>query len=306
MRDSSKPLVTYVVPTYNHSRFIIEAIESIIAQTYENIELIVINDGSTDDTVETISNITKKCSERFVRFNFISRHNKGLVPSLNEGLKWSNGEFFSMLASDDKLLPNKTKIMVDLILNSGPEVVAGFAGMKIIDADSNYVGTHNTRAGTYGFDDLIMKKAPYSAPTQIIRISELRLIGGYDENLLFEDWAILLALTKNGKKIHVIDEVVSLYRRHSSNISKQIINNHSYRMQVLNKYKDHKLYPRASARVLAGHASEIADTNYKDALVSLGLALKKYKPIMSDKKFIRGTADMLKSFIKTKFAKIDK
>ena len=177
--------------------------------------------------------------------------------------------------------------------------------MEIIDADGNHIGTHHTRAGTYNFDDILMKKAPYSAPTQIIRTNELRLIGGYDEDLIFEDWAILLALTKNGKKIQVIDEVVSLYRRHSSNISKQIINNHSYRMQVLNIYKDHKLYPRASARVLAGHASEIAGTNYKDALVSLGLALKKYRPIISDKKFIRGTADMLKSFIKTKFAKID-
>ena len=151
-----------------------------------------------------------------------------------------------------------------------------------------------------------MKKAPYSAPTQIIRTAELRLIGGYDENLLFEDWAILLALTKNGKKIEVIDEVVSLYRRHSSNISKQIINNHLYRLQVLNNYKDHKLYPRACARVLAGHASEIAGTSYKDAFASLRLALKKYKPIISDKKFIRGTADMLKSFIKSKFTKTHK
>ena len=232
MLKNLNPRVTYVIPTYNHSQFILPAIESIIDQTYQNIELLIINDGSTDNTEEIVSKIVTKCENRFTRFKFISRENKGLVKSLNEGLSWAEGEYFCMLASDDILLPAKTEIMIDLISNAHPDIVACFAAMKIIDSDSKCIGKHSPKAGIYDFSDIIMKRAPYSAPTQIIRTSELRLVGGYDENLKFEDWAILLALTQEGK-IQVSNQVVSLYRRHPDNISKQVRENHSYRLQVL-------------------------------------------------------------------------
>lgn len=304
MLKNLNPRVTYVIPTYNHSQFILPAIESIIDQTYQNIELLIINDGSTDNTEEIVSKIFTKCENRFTRFKFISRENKGLVKSLNEGLNWAEGEYFCMLASDDILLPAKTEIMIDLISNAHPDIVACFAAMKIIDSDSKCIGKHSPKAGIYDFSDIIMKRAPYSAPTQIIRTSELRLVGGYDENLKFEDWAILLALTQEGKKIQVSNQVVSLYRRHSDNISKQVRENHSYRLQVLKKYADHYLYRKATARVLAGHASEIADISSRDACITLYRAWKKNWTIIFDKKFRRGTNDMTISFIKLAITKI--
>lgn len=109
------PLVTIVIPSYNHSKYVINSIQSIIDQDYDNIELLVIDDGSTDNSVEVISNFIEcnKISDRFYRFKFIHRENKGLCATLNEGLKWSNGLYFSPFASDDIALPYKISYLVE-------------------------------------------------------------------------------------------------------------------------------------------------------------------------------------------------
>lgn len=301
MNPATASLVTYVIPTYNHAHYLQEAIESLVKQTYDNIELIIINDGSTDDTEQVVEKIKNKCLNRFVRFKFVSRTNKGIVRSLNEGLEWSKGEFFSMLASDDVLLPNKTSLMVELLSNASRQIVAGFAGMEIINSNSKSVGNFLPNAGVYDFEDIFLKRAPYSAPTQMIRTKALKSLGGYDEELKFEDWAILLDLTFGGSQIQVITDVVAKYRRHSTNISKQIINNHAYRMKVLQKFRHHELFNEASARVLAGHASEIASIDHKKAFSSLILAIAHNRRIIFDKKFIRGSSDTIKAKIKALF-----
>ena len=90
--NTSLPLVTVVIPSYNHSKYIQQSIQSVIDQTYARIELIVIDDGSQDDSVARIEVMRQLCEKRFERFLFITRENRGLSKTLNQGIALANGE----------------------------------------------------------------------------------------------------------------------------------------------------------------------------------------------------------------------
>ena len=109
------PLVTIAIPSYNHGRYVQACIESIIEQDYENIELIIIDDGSTDDSVLRIGEMVARCRARFQRFEFLPRSNKGLCATLNEALEWARGFYFAVSDSDDVLLPSKTSVLLSHI-----------------------------------------------------------------------------------------------------------------------------------------------------------------------------------------------
>ncbi|HCJ6574862.1 TPA: glycosyltransferase family 2 protein, partial [Acinetobacter baumannii] len=118
MLFNEQPLVSIIIPCYNHANFVQDCIQSVIAQTYQNIELIIIDDGSKDETVEKIQKLVTQCTERFVKFEFRHRPNKGLSATLNEALEWCQGEYFSAIASDDMMLNDKIEIQIDFLKNS--------------------------------------------------------------------------------------------------------------------------------------------------------------------------------------------
>jgi alpha-1,3-rhamnosyltransferase len=97
-------LVSVIIPSYNHALYIEECITSVINQDYKLIELIIIDDGSTDISVDKINLLVDVCKNRFLRFKFIARENRGLAQTLNEGLQWCEGEYIQCLASDDLIL----------------------------------------------------------------------------------------------------------------------------------------------------------------------------------------------------------
>ena len=113
--NKKNPLVSVVVPCYNHERYVKECIQSIIDQSYKNIELIVIDDGSKDASVAVIEGLRGACEERFTRFEFSARENRGLCNTLNQALDWCQGEYFAAIASDDQWLPFKTEKQVEYL-----------------------------------------------------------------------------------------------------------------------------------------------------------------------------------------------
>ena len=94
MNHENGPLVTAVIPVYNHEKYVAESIRSIIQQTYRNIELIVINDGSKDRSHEVVLGLTEECKRRFVRFEYINRENRGLSATLDQALGMAKGNTF--------------------------------------------------------------------------------------------------------------------------------------------------------------------------------------------------------------------
>ncbi len=109
-KNKSLPLVTIIVPAYNHDKYIEKCIDSIIEQTYQNIEIIIINDGSTDKTIDKI--VSYAHHEKVV---VIDQENKGLCKTLNVGLSLAKGDYISILASDDYLIANKLEKQVEFL-----------------------------------------------------------------------------------------------------------------------------------------------------------------------------------------------
>src|SRR5665647_800828 len=142
----NRPLISVAIPCYNHERYIQDCIKSVIDQDYENIELIIIDDGSSDNSVEKIKEMIPACEERFVRFGFRNRENKGLSATLNEAIEWCRGTYYSSIASDDVMLPKKTSTLLGYI-EEDKDVAGIFCGVYILDSDGRKIALIRPQEG---------------------------------------------------------------------------------------------------------------------------------------------------------------
>ena len=243
MNQSNPPLVSVVIPCYNHEKFVQDCIQSVIDQTYQNIELIIIDDGSKDGSVEKIQEMIPACQERFIRFEFRYRPNKGLSATLNEALEWCQGKYYSALASDDQMFDNKTALQV-AYLEKNKDCVGCFGGYQLIDENNIVTAYSKKDEKSYSFNEIFLHKHDLPAPTQMLLLNKLKEIGGYRKGIIIEDWYMWLKLAKIGK-LHYISEYLAKYRSHNDNITKKIDVMHFGRMQVLDLYSNEKLYKKA-------------------------------------------------------------
>lgn len=245
--QSSQPLVSVVIPCYNHEKFVQDSIQSVIDQTYENIELIIIDDGSQDSSVLKIQAMVEVCEQRFVRFEFRSRPNIGLSATLNEALEWCEGKYFSPIASDDQMLNYKTSIQVKY-LETNNESVAVFGGVQLIDENNRKLEKLLSKARSYSFEDIIMHRHDILAPTQMIRKEAIEKVGGYNSKLFIEDWYMWLILSRQANLFNM-NEVLTLYRKHDGNSSKDFSQMHFGRFEVLNCFSDSEFYVEAVTNI---------------------------------------------------------
>ena len=245
--QSSQPLVSVVIPSYNHEEFVQDAIQSVIDQTYKNIELIIIDDGSKDNSVVKIEEMIDLCEKRFTRFDFRSRPNKGLSSTLNEALEWCEGKYFSPIASDDQMLNYKTSIQVKY-LETNNDSVAVFGGVQLIDENNRKLEKLLSKARSYSFEDIIMHRHDILAPTQMIRKEAIEKVGGYNSKLFIEDWYMWLILSRQANLFNM-NEVLTLYRKHDGNSSKDFSQMHSGRFEVLNCFSDSEFYVEAVTNI---------------------------------------------------------
>ena len=265
---SFEPLVTIVIPSYNHERYVVDSLKGVVSQTYKNIELIVIDDGSTDSSVSKIESMFDVCRQRFKRFEFRSRPNKGLCATLNEALEWSQGEFFSLIASDDILLENKTSVLVE-VLKADNSIVAAFGGLELIDDLNHPVARVYGADKVHTFDEIIMGETVPGAPAGLMRTNALKNVGGYPEFLSVEDWYMWLTLTNTGHRLRSIKEPVVKYRIHENNTAKKYKLMHEQRLEILSFFLQSPLYCRAVSRAHLTSAAEAS--SFPDAAFTLDM-----------------------------------
>jgi alpha-1,3-rhamnosyltransferase len=217
-------------------------------QDYPNIELIIIDDGSTDGTMSVLEGMAEKCRDRFVRFELRSRQNKGQCATLNEALEWASGEFFAQMDSDDVLMSNKVSFQVEQFRRE-PDIVGMFSGTLAIDEHGAEIFRLTHPQKYYDFEDFIMHRHTFHTIGQLLRLDSVRNAGGYPEGCLIGDWYMWMAITKNGSKIKSSHEILAKYRYHQSNASKNKLAMTESRMNVLEYFKDHAHYPDAMAMV---------------------------------------------------------
>lgn len=270
------PTVTVCIPSYNHAKYVNEAIDSVIAQTYREIELVIIDDGSTDESLEIIGKKQIQITDRFIRHEVRSRENKGLPITLNEALAWSNGKYFVMLSSDDILLPDKVKTLVDFLEDN--QFCAGvFGGMFIIDSNGLCLRKVVPPKGIWGFRDVLDKRCKLLAPTMMMRTNTLLEVGGYWEDIALEDRAMSLKLTHKGHKLATTDAIVAKYRNHATNTIKNYKNMLYQRLKIYRKLGDSHLVKRAQSKALYGYCIEISKINNKSAIKFYFIASRRHR-----------------------------
>jgi glycosyltransferase involved in cell wall biosynthesis len=232
--------VTIVLPVYNGEKFISKAINSIINQTYSNWELIIVNDCSTDNSLE----ICKKYAQKDNRIRIYSNKvNLKLPKSLNVGFSHAEGDYFTWTSDDNKFKKNALETMIKALENSnGVDMV--YSDYWNIDANGN-----KTNVCRLQQPDKIVE-SNVCGPCFLYKASIAKIIGEYDENLfLAEDYDYWMRIYIYGKMLH-IDDVLYYYRRHDMSLSvlkKDVINYQTYKaleknfMQLYYKAKINKL-----------------------------------------------------------------
>ncbi|MBC7930771.1 MAG: glycosyltransferase [Rubrivivax sp.] len=208
--------VSVVVPSYNHARFVETTLRSVFRQTLQPAELLVIDDGSADDSPRRIEKMLKDCP---FPCELIARGNRGLCATLNEGLSKTSGKYFSYLGSDDLWLEGFLRARFDL-LESRPRAALGYGHTYYVDGRNRIVdctkdwaeySDGDARAMLFG-----LNAAPMS-PTVMYRRDALAR-HGWNETARLEDYELYLRLSAEGE-FAFDPRVLSAWRRHEENAS---------------------------------------------------------------------------------------
>ena len=222
-------MISVVMSVYNSENYLEEAILSILNQTYKNFEFIIINDGSTDRSLDIIEKYAKKDN----RIKVISRENRGLIYSLNEGIKLSKGKYIVRMDSDDISLENRFQKQIEFMENN---LDVGVCGTNIIAFDDT-----KEFISSFYQDDKMLKaetlfSSPFAHPSVIIRkeiIEKYNLF--YDEEFLFAEDLELWGRMAKYTNFHNIKEPLLKYRIGHESITKKADKNIGKRYKTLNK-----------------------------------------------------------------------
>ena len=228
---TDNPLVSIIVITYNSSQYVLETLESARAQTYQNIELIVSDDCSTDDTVEICRKWIDEYEERFVRAELITvEKNSGIPANCNRGVKSATGEWIKLIAGDDLLLTNSIKVNVGFV-NNNKKVKVLFSRMLVFKTIKNeksiissyplasQISKFNKKAESQ-YKSILSKNFIWVTPSSFIHCSVFEEIGRFDENYpMYEDYPFWLNITSKGTSLYYMDKKTVMYRKEFSTTS---------------------------------------------------------------------------------------
>jgi len=210
------PSVSIVIPTYNRSAYILEALESILAQTYDDYEIIVIDDGSTDDTREVLGPMIENGT-----LLYVYQENRSPSAARNHGIHLAKGKYIAFLDSDDIFLPSKLEKQV-LFLDKNPGIAFVHSWYSKFDDAGNHLGTRDTsRFSGWVYPEILLTWSVLMAvPCMMVRAEVLAEVGGFDEKVFWgEDLDIWRRITLR-YPIDLVPEVLTKVRVHPGNISK--------------------------------------------------------------------------------------
>jgi glycosyltransferase involved in cell wall biosynthesis len=210
---SEQPLVSAIIPTYNSADFVVEAVESVLAQTYPNVEIIVVDDGSADDTVARLNS-------RFgSRIQVVQQEHLGPAVARNAGLRTAKGEFAAFLDADDLWMPKKIERSLGP-LQGNPKVGVVYTAVRIHEMDSGrkYTLPQYTISGNMA-KELFAECRGVNTSTLVVRREALDRIGGFDEEFFrAQDWDLMVRLAEQVEYAHV-PEILTERRLHPASLS---------------------------------------------------------------------------------------
>lgn len=230
-----KPLISVVVPCYNQAEYLDECLQSVLDQSYENWECIIVNDGSPDNTEE----IGLQWQKKDARFVYVKKENGGLCSARNYGIDKAKGEYILPLDSDDKI--GKEYITM------GISILNGDKNIGVVYCNARFFGAINRQWILPDFDKKYLLCANLLYCSGIYRKEDWKAIGGYDENMKYgwEDWEFWINLVYSlNRNVHKL-RYEGFYYRQKDNSMVTSINENRNKQLVMYDYiynKHNKFY----------------------------------------------------------------
>lgn len=231
MNKNAIPLVTVCVPSFNHARYVVQCLESISKSNHENLELVIIDDGSSDNSAAIISEWLGANSFRFNKIVFKVQSNSGICVTLNRLVKEASGEYLAFIASDDKMIADGISKRIHE-LKSNPEWMAVYGDCRLIDSNDQFISNsaivflYKANIKALLQKNLIARELilNWSVPgpgfmARVECFNPTKGIGLYNENIPFEDRDFYLRLLSR-KALGFINTPVAEYRIHDKNVSR--------------------------------------------------------------------------------------
>lgn len=300
--ESTSPLISVIIPAFNAELYIKEALESVCSQTYVNLEIIVIDDGSSDRTREII--------EKFqdARILLISRENRGLIATLNEGIEISRGDYVARMDADDICLSTRLETQVEY-LRKHNNIGLLFTGIEYIDENGRKLREKvSTKSRKLEPVELLFG-CPVCHPTVMFDMTKLKKSDiQYDKAYClaedFELWTRLVSITEIG----IINKVLFKYRIHPNSITSK--NNEKQRI-VASKALVSNLSYICKASMLKhlytvynNHLGNESNLKTLFSLVYVGTMLKKINSKFTYKKFLSKSYYLIRDKFKKRKNKI--
>lgn len=255
-----------VIPTYNRSKYLPRAVDSVLSQTFNNLEVIIVDDHSTDQTLAIAKKLIGQDSR--VRYHRLKK-NQGAPKARNVGIGLAKGEYIGLLDDDDNWRPDKLELQVKKFDNLSQEVGLLYGGYKINFTDKNIKNiVKMPRHRGWIFDDLL-KKCLIGSPTVLVRKKAFDQVGLFDLKLKScQDWDMWLRIAQEFKVDYVGEVVADYYLRSDGQISRNFSSQVQGRKRIFNKYQKQLA---KQPKVMADHIKTIvrflvADEQKREAL----------------------------------------
>jgi glycosyltransferase involved in cell wall biosynthesis len=227
-----KTLITIYIPCHNYAHYLNQAVESVLAQSYQEWELFIIDDGSSDDTLEIAQQLKEKCADRITII--CNETPQGLQRSANRILELARGEYILRLDADDWLDESALLIMVQRMLDD-PSLGLIFGSYYYVDSDGNVIGIEKQHK--LWDEDKSGLNPPHGACT-LVRTRSLKAVGGYSEDVNAQDgWELWFKLV-NRIRSASIDTPLFYYRQHSTSLSRNEKKLYNARAQIFSKLRE--------------------------------------------------------------------
>lgn len=219
--------VSIIVPCYNQAQYLDEALQSVLVQTYQEWECIIVDDGSPDNTEE----IAKKWLEKDSRFKYLYKENGGLSNARNSGIDIANGEFILPLDADDQIGNDYLELAIDEFQKD--------ASLKVVYCKAEKFGEESGvwDLKPFSVKDLALQNMIFCS--SVFKKEDWTKVSGYDANMIYglEDWEFWIAILKKGGGVKQLDKIGFYYRM-----------KHDSMIQVLNYEKKKKLHEYISIK----------------------------------------------------------
>lgn len=225
---NKNPKVTVLIPAYNTEKYIGTAIESILNQTFKDFELIIVNDCSTDNTLNILKDYEKKDKRIKILSNKV---NQKTARTLNTGLREAKGEYVARLDADDWSYPDRLEKQVKF-MDENPDIVLSSGNMEICDSKLNKRKISNLPTSDESIRKVFLQYNPTVSPAMIWKRKLSEEIGGFSTNTVFEDYMLFMDMSSKGKVANLKDVLIKYRVLNTSTSSTKMREAHLSTIQI--------------------------------------------------------------------------